>query len=136
MGLGGEGHCPAAPDRDWKRAVMLRGGTSWKLAPAPGSKLEVGGGVEQTQRRRGTWESLHGPGRGREREGVRGWEGEKGYPAGAGPGAVGLARPSDEERAARAGGRACGRAPDVKDQGRRARAWRGEGVAYLIGACQ
>ena len=64
----------------------------------------MGGGVEQTHRRRGTWESLHGPVRGREREGVRGWEGEKGYPAGAGPGAVGLARPSDEERAAREGG--------------------------------
>ena len=31
---------------------------------------------------------------------MRGWEGEKGYLAGAGPGAVGLARPSDEERAA------------------------------------
>ena len=70
----------------------------------------MGGGVEQTQRRRGTWESLHGPGRGREREGVRGWEGEKGYPAGAGPGAVGLARASDEERAARAGAAGGGRA--------------------------
>ena len=64
----------------------------------------MGGGVEQTQRRRGTLESLHGPGRGREREGVRGWEGEKGCPVGAGQGALGLARASNAERADRAGG--------------------------------
>jgi hypothetical protein len=35
---------------------------------------------------------------------VRGWEGEKGCPVGAGPGALGLARASDAERADRAGG--------------------------------
>ncbi len=109
VGLGGEGHRPAAPD--WKRAVMLRAGTSWKLVAGGGARLEAGsgwrrGGVEQTPRRKGTWEALHCPGRGREREGVRGWEGEKDCPAGAGPGVVGLARASDAERAARAGGRA------------------------------
>ena len=41
VGVGGEGHCPAAPDRDWKRAVMLRAGTSWKLAPGSGRRRQA-----------------------------------------------------------------------------------------------
>ncbi len=69
---------------------------------------------------------------------MRAREEEKSCPAGGGPGAVGLARASDAELAARAGGRG------VRAGGRQARRTQAgehvhvprccEGVAYLIGA--
>ena len=114
MGVEGEGHCPAAPDRDWKRkrAVMLRAGTSWKLVAGGGARLEAGSG----RRCRADPEEeryLRGAPRPGEREGEGGSErlgGREGLPGGRWPGRAwaGKGKQRGAGRSCRGGGRAGG----------------------------